>query len=41
MTLSNLLEHFNGTSEESMSDLLSSLEGEFSIYRKNNMYRLL
>lgn len=41
VTLTNLLEHFNGTSEGSMPDLLSSLEGEFLIYRKINLYRLL
>ena len=41
VTLSEILEHFNGLKEESVLDLLSSLEGDFLIYKKNNMYRVM
>ncbi|KAK4731567.1 hypothetical protein R3W88_024555 [Solanum pinnatisectum] len=41
VTLSDLLEHFNGSTEESLVNLLCCLEGEFLIYRKNNLYKLL
>lgn len=41
VTLSDLLEHFNGATEKSLFDLLSYLEGEFLIYRKNNLYQLM
>ncbi|XP_034687948.1 probable ATP-dependent DNA helicase RecQ isoform X1 [Vitis riparia] len=39
--LSDVLKHFNGSSEEYVLDLLSNLEGEFMIFKKNNMYRLM
>ncbi|KAL3358829.1 hypothetical protein AABB24_015761 [Solanum stoloniferum] len=41
VTLSDLLEHFNGSTEKSLVNLLCCLEGEFLIYRKNNLYKLL
>ena len=41
VTLSEILEHFNGSKEESVLDLLSFLEGDFLIYKKNNMYRVM
>ncbi|CAN4128357.1 unnamed protein product [Withania somnifera] len=41
VTLSGLLEHFNGSTEESLVNLLYCLEGEFLIYRKNNLYKLM
>ncbi|CAI9107204.1 OLC1v1006509C2 [Oldenlandia corymbosa var. corymbosa] len=41
VTLSEILEHFNGSTEESVVELLSSLEGEFVIFRKNDLYMLL
>ncbi|XP_019071255.1 uncharacterized protein [Solanum lycopersicum] len=41
VTLSDLLEHFNGSTEKSLVNLLCCLEGEFLIYRKNNVYKLL
>lgn len=39
--LSDVLKHFNGSREEYVVDLLSNLEGEFMIFKKNNMYRLM
>ncbi|XP_075634157.1 uncharacterized protein LOC142606705 [Castanea sativa] len=41
VTLSEILEHFNGSKEESVLDLLSCLESDFLIYKKNNMYRVM
>ncbi|MCD9640194.1 ATP-dependent DNA helicase sgs1 [Datura stramonium] len=41
VTLYDLLEHFNGSTEKSLVDLLCYLEGEFLIYRKNNLYKLM
>ncbi|XP_060216950.1 uncharacterized protein LOC132644378 isoform X2 [Lycium barbarum] len=41
VTLSDLLEHFNGSTEKSIVHLLCCLEGEFLIYRKNNLYKLM
>ncbi|XP_014519149.1 uncharacterized protein LOC106776266 isoform X1 [Vigna radiata var. radiata] len=40
-TLSNILEHFNGSSEDSVVELLNCLECDFLIYRKGNVYRVL
>ncbi|KAK4858826.1 hypothetical protein QYF36_022639 [Acer negundo] len=39
--LSDILKHFSGSNPESVIDLLTSLEGEFMIFKKNNLYRLL
>ncbi|KAL3828994.1 hypothetical protein ACJIZ3_017796 [Penstemon smallii] len=39
--LSDLLEHFNGSTEESLIDLLNNMEGEFLIYKKNNHFKLM
>lgn len=39
--LSDILKHFNGSREECVVDLLGNLEGEFMIFKKNNMYRLM
>ncbi|GLT61087.1 hypothetical protein SLA2020_338180 [Shorea laevis] len=41
VTLSGILDHFNGSKEESVVDLLSCLEGNFLIYKKNNIYRIM
>ncbi|XP_022859213.1 uncharacterized protein LOC111379993 [Olea europaea var. sylvestris] len=41
VSLSDLLEHFSGSKEEAIVDLLNNLEGEFLIFRKNNLYRLM
>ncbi|KAK4274954.1 hypothetical protein QN277_018107 [Acacia crassicarpa] len=40
-TLNDILKNFNGSSEDSVVELLNCLEGEFLIYKKNGMYRLL
>ncbi|TKY47296.1 Werner syndrome ATP-dependent helicase-like [Spatholobus suberectus] len=40
-TLSDVLEHFNGSSEDSVVELLNCLECDFSIYRKGNMFRVM
>ncbi|KAJ9698937.1 hypothetical protein PVL29_007822 [Vitis rotundifolia] len=39
--LTDVLKHFNGSREEYVVDLLSNLEGEFVIFKKNNTYRLM
>lgn len=41
VNLSDILDHFNGSNEESVVDLLSCLEGNFVIYKKNNIYRIM
>lgn len=41
VTLSDILEHFNKSEEESVVDLLSCLEGNFLIYKKNDVYRVM
>ncbi|CAL8160271.1 unnamed protein product [Prunus armeniaca] len=41
VTLAEILEHFNGSEEQSVIDLLSCLEGDFLIYRKKNMYMII
>ncbi len=41
VTLSDILEHFNGSKEESVVDLLSCLESDFLIYKKKNVYRVM
>ncbi|KAI5679837.1 hypothetical protein M9H77_01064 [Catharanthus roseus] len=38
VSLSDLLKHFNGSTKESLVDLLRSLEGEFLIFRKHDAY---
>ncbi|XP_019166938.1 PREDICTED: uncharacterized protein LOC109162707 [Ipomoea nil] len=40
-SLSDLLEHFNGSTENSLVDLLCNLEGEFLIFRRNDVYKLM
>jgi hypothetical protein len=37
----DILEHFNGSKEELVIDLLSSLESDFVIFKKNDLYMLL
>nr|XP_027112941.1 uncharacterized protein LOC113731733 [Coffea arabica] len=39
--LSDILGHFNGSTESSVIDLLNSLEGEFLIFKKNDLYMLM
>lgn len=41
VSLSDILEHFNGSDKKSVLDLLSNLEADFSIYMKNNVYRIM
>ncbi|KDP45660.1 hypothetical protein JCGZ_17267 [Jatropha curcas] len=41
VSLSDILEHFNGSKKESVIDLVASLECDFLIFKKNNLYRLL
>ncbi|PON69537.1 DNA helicase, ATP-dependent [Parasponia andersonii] len=41
VTLSDIVEHFNGSDEKSIIDLIGSLEAEFLIYKKNNVYKLM
>ncbi|KEH34543.1 putative DNA helicase [Medicago truncatula] len=40
-TLTDMLEHFNGSNEDSIVELLNSLESDFLIYKKGNMYRAM
>uniref|UniRef100_A0A6N2M002 ATP-dependent DNA helicase n=1 Tax=Salix viminalis TaxID=40686 RepID=A0A6N2M002_SALVM len=37
----DILEHFNGSKEELVIDLLGSLESDFIIFKKNDLYMLL
>ncbi|XP_062081678.1 uncharacterized protein LOC133788273 isoform X2 [Humulus lupulus] len=41
VTLSDIVKHFNGSQEESINELITSLEAEFLIYKKNNVYKLM
>nr|XP_043610948.1 ATP-dependent DNA helicase RecQ-like [Erigeron canadensis] len=41
VALSDILKHFNGSKEMAVVDLLNYMEGEFIIYKKNNLYKLL
>ncbi|PIN07968.1 DNA helicase [Handroanthus impetiginosus] len=41
VSLSDILKHFNGSKEEAVIDLIKHLEGEFMIFNKNNLYRLM
>ncbi|KAK7290316.1 hypothetical protein RIF29_04638 [Crotalaria pallida] len=39
--LKDILEHFNGSKEDSVVELLNCLEGDFSIYKKGSLYRVM
>lgn len=39
--LLHILEHFNGSKEELVIDLLSSLASDFKIFKENDLYMLL
>lgn len=41
VTMLDIVKHFNGSEEQFISDLVHQLEGEFFIYKKNNVYRLM
>lgn len=41
LPLSDILEHFNGSKSEAVIDLLSCLESDFMIFKKNNLYWLM
>ncbi|GLT80696.1 hypothetical protein SLA2020_521210 [Shorea laevis] len=41
VSLSDILEHFKFCKEEEMVDLLGKLEGDFMVFKKNDVYRLL
>ena len=43
VTLDNMMKQFKlkGCEEESLVALLNSLEGDFVIYKKNNIYKLM
>ncbi|KAM6578500.1 hypothetical protein CsatB_030337 [Cannabis sativa] len=41
VTLSDIVKHFNGSQEESINELICSLEAEFLIYKKNNVYKIM
>ncbi|XP_073145971.1 uncharacterized protein [Henckelia pumila] len=41
VSLSDILEHFNGSKEESIIDILQGLEGEFLIFKKKNVYKVI
>lgn len=40
-TLTDIQKHFNGSTEDSVVQLLNCLESEFLVYKKNGMYRLM
>ncbi|KAJ8751579.1 hypothetical protein K2173_016825 [Erythroxylum novogranatense] len=41
VSLSDIMEHFEKSEEDSVVNILSNLEGDFLIFKKNNLYRLL
>ncbi|XP_074334088.1 uncharacterized protein LOC141671684 isoform X1 [Apium graveolens] len=41
VSLPDFVDHFNGSTEESIAYLLSCLESEFLIYKKNDNYKLM
>ncbi|RWW25114.1 hypothetical protein GW17_00010569 [Ensete ventricosum] len=41
VSLLDIVEHFKGSEEESVLDLLSHLEGEFVIFKKNDLYKVM
>ncbi|PWA58547.1 DNA helicase, ATP-dependent, RecQ type [Artemisia annua] len=41
VALSDILKHFNGSTEAAVVDLLNCMESEFLIYKKNNMYKFM
>ncbi|KAF3454768.1 hypothetical protein FNV43_RR05216 [Rhamnella rubrinervis] len=41
VTLSDIVEHFTGSGEEPIVDIVNRLEGDFFIYKKNNVYKLM
>ncbi|XP_009379064.2 ATP-dependent DNA helicase RecQ-like [Pyrus x bretschneideri] len=41
VSLSQILEHFSGSEEQSVIDILSSLEVDFLIYKKTNLYMII
>ncbi|CAK8566152.1 unnamed protein product [Lathyrus sativus] len=40
-TLTDMLEHFNGSNQDSIVELLNCLEFDFSIYKKGNVYKAM
>ncbi|XP_076957204.1 uncharacterized protein LOC143632618 [Bidens hawaiensis] len=41
VTLADVSKHFNGSTEAEVVDVLNCMEGDFLIYKKNNMYKLM
>ncbi|PIA41022.1 hypothetical protein AQUCO_02300062v1 [Aquilegia coerulea] len=41
VSLADIVDHFKGSDEKSVVELVSLLEGEFTIYRKNKLYIIL
>lgn len=41
VSLSEIINHFKGSKSASVVDLLSQLEGDYILFRKNDMYRVL
>ncbi|PWA70602.1 DNA helicase, ATP-dependent, RecQ type [Artemisia annua] len=41
VALSDILKHFNGSTEAAVVDLLNCMESEFLIYKKNNLYKFM
>ncbi|KZV18306.1 Werner syndrome ATP-dependent helicase-like [Dorcoceras hygrometricum] len=41
VSLSDILERFNGSTEDSIIDILQHLAGEFLIFKKNNVYKVM
>ncbi|MFS7903155.1 putative DNA helicase [Helianthus anomalus] len=41
VTLEDALKHFTGSTEAAVVDVLSCMEGDFLIYKKNNVYKLM
>ncbi|KAL8215133.1 hypothetical protein R6Q57_004582 [Mikania cordata] len=41
VTLSDIIKHFTGSTEAEVVDMLSCMESDFLIFKKNNMYKLM
>ncbi|CAL9058451.1 unnamed protein product [Musa banksii] len=41
VSLLDIVEHFKGSKEESVLDLLNHLEGEFVIFKRNDLYKVM
>lgn len=41
VSVSELMQHFNGSEGETVMSVVEQLEGEFLIFKKNEVYKLM